>query len=98
MPCEISNPDFVLGLFDDPEMIDKGWVASYQHPHVGKLEQMGLTIDFSDTPGRVQGPPLTPGMHTREIMREAGYDDEAIDKLVAQGVVKEAPGAGASAS
>jgi crotonobetainyl-CoA:carnitine CoA-transferase CaiB-like acyl-CoA transferase len=89
VPCEVSTPDFVLGLFDDPEMMAKGWVTRYEHPHVGRLDQMGLTIDFSETPGRIWGPPLTPGRQSREIMRDLGYDDEAIDKLVAQGVVKD---------
>ena len=81
VPSEVSSPDFVLGLFDDPEMIDKGWVAKYRHPIVGDMEQFGLLFDFAETPGVVQGPPLVPGQDTRAILRELGYDDTRIDEL-----------------
>jgi hypothetical protein len=35
-------------------------------------------FDFSATPGRVQGPPLIVGQHTRPLMRSLGYTDEEI--------------------
>jgi crotonobetainyl-CoA:carnitine CoA-transferase CaiB-like acyl-CoA transferase len=89
VPCEVSSPDFVLSLFDDQEMIDKGWVTSYEHPLVGRMDMMGLLFDLSDTPGRVQGPPFMPGQHTREILRDLGYGDDAIDDLAANKVVLE---------
>ena len=81
VPSEVSSPDFVLGLFDDPEMIDKGWVTKYRHPIVGDMEQFGLLFDFAETPGVVQGPPLVPGQDTRAILHELGYDDTRIDEL-----------------
>jgi crotonobetainyl-CoA:carnitine CoA-transferase CaiB-like acyl-CoA transferase len=90
VPCEVANPDFVLGLFDDREMIEKGWVTSYDQPLVGRMEVAGLMFDLSDTPGVVQGPPLVPGQHTRAILGRIGYDDDAIDKLIANGAVTEA--------
>ncbi len=87
VPCEVSTPDFVLELFDDPEMIEKGWVTKYRHPIVGDMEVMGLLFDLSETPGVVQGPPLVPGQDTRTILEELGYDDERIDKLAAAGTI-----------
>jgi crotonobetainyl-CoA:carnitine CoA-transferase CaiB-like acyl-CoA transferase len=87
VPCEVSSPDFVLSLFDDQEMIDKGWVATYQHPVLGRMDVMGLLFDFSDTPGRVMGPPFLPGQHTRAILRDLGYPDEQIDELAGNKIV-----------
>ena len=81
------DPDFVLDLFDDPEMIDKGWVTRYRHPIVGDMEVMGLLFDLSETPGVVQGPPLVPGQDTRDILAELGYDADRIDKLAAAGTI-----------
>jgi crotonobetainyl-CoA:carnitine CoA-transferase CaiB-like acyl-CoA transferase len=81
VPCEVSTPDFVLDLFDDKEMIDKGWITKYRHPIVGDMEVMGLLFDLAETPGVVQGPPLVPGQDTRVILHELGYDDARIDAL-----------------
>ena len=38
-------------------------------------------------------PAVRPGAHTREILAELGYDDAAVDDLLAAGVVAE-PGNG----
>jgi crotonobetainyl-CoA:carnitine CoA-transferase CaiB-like acyl-CoA transferase len=81
VPCEISDPTFSLGLHDDPEFKQRGWVAAYEHPFVGRLNQIGLLFDFSETPGRVQGPPLVVGQHSREILAELGYSAEQIEEL-----------------
>jgi crotonobetainyl-CoA:carnitine CoA-transferase CaiB-like acyl-CoA transferase len=92
VPCEICDPEFALALHDDPELRARGWTASYPHPFVGKLDQIGLLCDFSDTPGRVQGPPLIVGQHSREILRELGYAPAEIDALCASCVLDWEPG------
>jgi crotonobetainyl-CoA:carnitine CoA-transferase CaiB-like acyl-CoA transferase len=87
VPAEVSNPEFVLGLFDDPEMIERGWIASYDHPVVGRMDALGLLFDLSETPGVVQRPPFLVGQHSREILAEIGRDDDAIARLLASGAV-----------
>ena len=77
----------MLSLFDDPEFIDKGWVTSYEHPKVGRIDVMGLLFDLDETPGKIWGPPFVPGQHTGPILRELGFDQEAIDRMVATRVV-----------
>jgi crotonobetainyl-CoA:carnitine CoA-transferase CaiB-like acyl-CoA transferase len=81
VPCEISDPHFSLGLHENPEFKAHGWVAAYEHPFVGKLNQIGLLFNFSETPARVQGPPLIVGQHSREILAELGYSAEQIEEL-----------------
>lgn len=93
VPCEISSPDFALGVFDDPELRERGWTTSYRQRAVGQMDQFGLLVDFSETPGRIAGPPLSVGDHTRAILRELGRTDDEIDGLVAAGVVVDAPDA-----
>jgi crotonobetainyl-CoA:carnitine CoA-transferase CaiB-like acyl-CoA transferase len=82
VPCEIADGEFCLGLFDDPEMQANDLVVHQQHPRLGEFDHFGQTIYFSDTPGRIWGPPPLCGQHTREIMHEYGYEDADVDKLV----------------
>jgi crotonobetainyl-CoA:carnitine CoA-transferase CaiB-like acyl-CoA transferase len=82
VPCEIPNPEFGRGVYDDPHMAERGLVVSYPHPKVGRLEQFGRNVDFSETQPEIWGPPPVCGQHTREIMQEAGYDESDIDKLI----------------
>jgi crotonobetainyl-CoA:carnitine CoA-transferase CaiB-like acyl-CoA transferase len=89
VPCEVADPDFVLSLFDDPELIDKGWVTSYEHALVGRIDAAGLLFDLDGTPGRVQGPPVSVGEHSRAVLRELGYDEPRIDRLIRAGAVSE---------
>jgi crotonobetainyl-CoA:carnitine CoA-transferase CaiB-like acyl-CoA transferase len=57
-------------------------VVHQNHPKLGSFEHFGMTIHFSDTPGRIWGPPPVCGQHTREIMHEHGFDSTEIDKLI----------------
>jgi crotonobetainyl-CoA:carnitine CoA-transferase CaiB-like acyl-CoA transferase len=82
VPCEICDDEFGRRIFDDPEMDAHELVVHQQHPKVGRFEHFGRTIHFSDTPGRIWGPPPVCGQHTREIMHEHGFEDAEIDKLV----------------
>jgi crotonobetainyl-CoA:carnitine CoA-transferase CaiB-like acyl-CoA transferase len=77
-----------LPLFDS-DNVDLGLVAHYEHPLLGDMRQFGQLIDFSDTPGRIGGPPPLVGQDTRAILHELGHDDAAIDALIAAGVCYE---------
>ncbi len=92
VPCEISDPEFVMSLFDDPELREKGWVTRYEHASVGKMDVFGLLFDFEQTPGVVQRPAPMVGAHSRQVLRELGYADTDIDDLVTQGAVLDTNG------
>ena len=68
-------------------MRERGLIVEHQHPVLGRFEQFGNTIDFSGTPGVVQGPPPIIGQHTRELLSEHGFSDRAIEQLVASKAV-----------
>ena len=77
-----------LPLFD-ADNIALGMVAHYQHGLLGDMRQFGQLIDFSETPGRIGGPPPLVGQHSRAILRELGHRDDDIDALIAAGVCYE---------
>ena len=87
IPCEVADPDFVLSVFEDSELAEKGWITSYEQALVGRMDVAGLLFDLEATPGRVQGPPLAVGQDTRAVLRNIGYDDTRIDNLIAVGAV-----------
>ena len=87
VPVEISSDRASIEMWDDAEAHEHAWVASYQHRVVGKLGQVGLAFEFSDTPARVQGGPCIVGADTRAILEGLGYDASRIDRLFESGVV-----------
>jgi crotonobetainyl-CoA:carnitine CoA-transferase CaiB-like acyl-CoA transferase len=89
VPVEISSETFGSTWFDDQEMRERELVVTHEHPLVGKLEMFGRMIDLSLTPGKIERGPIVPGLHTREILCEHGYDDAAVDALVAARTVSE---------
>ena len=75
-------------LFDS-DNVELGLVARYAHPLLGEMRQFGELIDFSETPGRVAGPPPLVGQDTRAVLHELGHRDPEIDALIADGVCYE---------
>lgn len=74
-------------LVADPQIAHNGTFVEYVHPTEGRVKTPGFPIKFSMTPSTVErGAPLA-GEHTREVLQEAGYPDEAIDRLAQAGVI-----------
>jgi crotonobetainyl-CoA:carnitine CoA-transferase CaiB-like acyl-CoA transferase len=84
VPVEIVAEDFSKKLHDNAEFQRRKWVVSYPHPHVGKLDQIGLLFDLSETPGVIQGRPVIVGEHTQKILGELGYSESEIQTLEEQ--------------
>jgi crotonobetainyl-CoA:carnitine CoA-transferase CaiB-like acyl-CoA transferase len=87
--CEISSPDFILDFFNDPTNVDKQRLTTFNDPVGGKTTSIGRLIDFSDTPGKIWGPPLVVGDHTREILNEVGLSEDAIAALYERKIVRD---------
>ena len=57
MPVEIADEDAGTRWLGDPELIAAGLVAEYTHPDYGRFRQFGHLLNFSETPGKLWGPP-----------------------------------------
>ncbi len=84
VPAEIVSEDFSKKLHDDLEFQKRKWVTSFEHPHVGKFDMIGLLCDLSDTPGVIQSRPLIVGEHTQEILARLGYTEEQVKVMEEQ--------------
>ena len=86
-------PVFPMHTFDtllqDAHLDDIGFFSEVEHPQVGRIRQMAVPSEWSDTPPGAATPAPRIGQHSRELLREAGYDDARIDALVADGAAFE---------
>jgi crotonobetainyl-CoA:carnitine CoA-transferase CaiB-like acyl-CoA transferase len=55
----------------DGSFLADGCVVEVDDPEVGRIRHVGTVLDFSATPGEVQGPTLPSGAHTDEVLAEA---------------------------
>ena len=70
-----------------PQALARGMVVDLEHPQAGSTKALGCPLHFSATPTRVARPAPMLGEHTREVLREYGYEEREIGRLLADGVV-----------
>ncbi len=73
-------------------------VIEFEQPGAGKVKGLGMPVKLSRTPGQVRsgGPAL--GEHTEQVLRESGFSEEEVARLLADGAVAGAAGSAATAS
>ncbi len=54
---------------------------------MGKVQLIGSAIDLSRTPPKIKTAPPMLGEHSDQILRELGFDENAIGKLSENGVL-----------
>ena len=91
VPAEVVDEAFCRHLFDDPWAREHGLVSETHAEGVGRFEDPGLLVDFSETPGVITRGPCLCGEHTRELLREHGFADAEIDAMAADSAVLDAP-------
>ncbi|GGN00817.1 CoA transferase [Thermus composti] len=78
--------------FQDPQARAREAVWTLEHPLLGALPTLANPLRFlSRTPARPSAPPPLLGEHTEEVLREAGFPEEAVRALVEKGVAKVRP-------
>jgi crotonobetainyl-CoA:carnitine CoA-transferase CaiB-like acyl-CoA transferase len=70
-------------LMDDPHLTDVGFFRLVEHPTEGRIWNIRLPNKLSGGVRRDFRPAPKIGEHSVEILREAGYDDAAIDAMLA---------------
>jgi crotonobetainyl-CoA:carnitine CoA-transferase CaiB-like acyl-CoA transferase len=70
----------------DPGLRESGMVVEVEHPLFGKILRAAPPLQFSETPSRI-APSCLNGQHTRQILRELGYDEATIDRLKGDSVI-----------
>src|SRR5215208_2631024 len=60
----------------DPQVRARGMIVTLPHEEFGTVEQVGISIKLSETPGSVRELPHEPGQDTDAVMGELGWSDE----------------------
>ncbi|AXK36911.1 CoA transferase [Streptomyces armeniacus] len=78
-------------LLADPQVRHNESFVSYDHPTEGPVTTPGFSFRLSGSPQTVDRPAPVNGQHTREVLRDAGYDDDAVARLEEKGVIHASP-------
>lgn len=85
IPC---SPVQTLGeMAVHPHTLASGLIQEYEHPAYGPLKSVAQPLKFHGERLEFGTAPPMFGEHTREVLREAGYADETLDRLEAKKVI-----------
>jgi crotonobetainyl-CoA:carnitine CoA-transferase CaiB-like acyl-CoA transferase len=73
----------ILQMHEDPQARARDMIVEVDHPKAGRVQTIGHPVKFSVTPASVDRAAPLLGQHTREVLREVGYDASEIEALVA---------------
>lgn len=85
VPC---GPIYKMNeVFADPQVQHLELTFETQHPRLGKQSLLGQGVKFSRSKPVKTTPTPDPGQHNEEILREFGFDDQAIRSLAESNVI-----------
>lgn len=83
----VSRVNALDELAEDPQLKHRRMIVEVDNPHEGKIRQAGISIKLSETPGSIRNPGSLPGEDTGEILRELGYSQDEIQRLIKEGII-----------
>jgi crotonobetainyl-CoA:carnitine CoA-transferase CaiB-like acyl-CoA transferase len=73
--------------FRHPQLQSRKMILPGEHPSFGMLQQLGIPIKMSGTPGEVSFCAPEIGEHTYEILTKMGYDPQSLENLRNKGII-----------
>jgi len=87
VPCGPVNT--VIDIFEDPHVARREMIVRVDHPGSAKRPEIaGTPIKLTETPSGVRHRAPLLGEHADEVLKEAGYDPQAITALRNGGVIR----------
>jgi crotonobetainyl-CoA:carnitine CoA-transferase CaiB-like acyl-CoA transferase len=80
------------GVLTHPQIVENAILEEYDHPAAGRIRQPRPAARFTATPSRMRRPAPTLGQHSRDVLREAGLSEQAIEGLFSAGIVTQSAG------
>lgn len=76
-----------LSVWEDPQVQAREMRKTLEHPNAGQVDTLGFPVKYESIEPVIDRHPPLLGEHTREVLREAGYDDATIDDLLSDDIV-----------
>ncbi|MDY6916988.1 MAG: CoA transferase [Chloroflexota bacterium] len=74
-------------LTSDQQVLDNDYLVPVNDPVAGEVKVVGVNVDLSRSPGRIEGKAPELGQHTEEVLLELGYTWEDIASMKEQNVI-----------
>jgi len=75
-------------LFEDPQFKALDLIATLNHCKAGEIKILKPPWHLSETPGGITLPPPALGEHTIQSLKENGFTDDEIEKMIHEGVIE----------
>jgi crotonobetainyl-CoA:carnitine CoA-transferase CaiB-like acyl-CoA transferase len=75
-------------IIHNAQVVARGIVTEFEQPGVGQVRQPKPAARFSVNEAAIGGPAPRVGQHSREVLRELGYSEAAIEQLIRDRAVR----------
>ena len=84
----VQRMNSLTDVVEDPHLAAIGDFGEVEHPSEGRIRSMAVPSEWSESSPEYRRHAPRLGEHTREVLREAGLQDGAIEQLIASGAAR----------
>jgi len=84
----VQRMNSLADIVNDPHLAAIGYFRSTEHPTEGHIRTMAVPSEWSESAPEYRRHAPRLGEHTREVLREAGLWDDAIEELITSGAAR----------
>jgi crotonobetainyl-CoA:carnitine CoA-transferase CaiB-like acyl-CoA transferase len=84
----VQRMNSLTDIVEDPHLAAIGYFRSVEHPTEGRIRTMAVPSEWSESAPEYRRHAPRLGEHTREVLREAGLRDAAIEALITSGAAR----------
>jgi crotonobetainyl-CoA:carnitine CoA-transferase CaiB-like acyl-CoA transferase len=85
----VQRMNSLADVVNDPHLAAIGYFRGIEHPTEGRIRTTAVPSEWSESAPEYRRHAPRLGEHTREVLREAGLPDSAIEQLIGSGAARE---------